>query len=379
MNATPRVIHLVISLAAGGLERLVVNWTNTRNHAHPGSTTVCCLDCCGEFSDQVEGDPVVCLQADRSRRPFDVRAVMRLRALLRHEGGTVLHSHNAAAWQYGVLGSQGLGVRHVHTEHGSNPHEMGLVNRIRNACLWRLTDAVVTVADSAAHELARKQGIPLSRIRVIPNGVSRPTPEDCRPQTTDHSKVTELRHRFHIARDAPVIGSVGRLAHVKGYDRLIKAIAMLADPSVVLLLVGDGPERETIKTLAVDHGIAERVIFAGYQSDPARYLSAMDLFVLPSRSEGVSISLLEAMANGVPVAATDVGANREVLDGGGSGVLLPGDEKEWAGLLAGVLADRDGARLRSNAAVARVQAHYSLKATLAAYEGLYAGASPIKN
>ena len=379
MNPVPPVIHLVISLAAGGLERLVVNWTNARNHTRPGSTTICCLDRPGEFADQVQGGRVVVLNADRSRRPFDVHAVLRLRALLRHQEGVVLHSHNAAAWQYGVLGCLGQRVRHIHSEHGSNPHKAGVANRIRNACLWRLTDKVVAVAESTAQDLARKQGIPVSRIRVVPNGVAASVPRDSpgrhggRPSIVEEEPIAGGSGSVPTAR--MIIGSVGRLAHVKGYDRLIHAFAQLATPSASLILVGEGPEREALEALAASLGIAARVIFAGYQSEPGLYLGAMDLFVLPSRSEGVSLSLLEAMAAGVPVAATDVGANREVLDDGRCGLLLPDDEAAWADLLTSALSDPQGAALRCRAAAARVKARYSLGATLGAYEGLYADAA----
>ena len=179
---------------------------------------------------------------------------------------------------------------------------------------------------------------------------------------------------------------MGRLAHVKGYDRLIRAFASLAPSSLnfpgasdrnanrrsapLLLLVGDGPERSSLERLARDLGVAGRVIFAGYQADPAPYLAAMNLFVLPSRSEGLSVALLEAMAAGVPVLVTEVGANREVIADGEAGTLLPDDEERWPVALASALADN--AREKVAAAQARVKTHYSLETTLDQYEKIYA-------
>jgi glycosyltransferase involved in cell wall biosynthesis len=373
--SVPQVLHLVISLAPGGLERLVVDWTNARNRLFPGSTRIVCLDTAGELAGQVAGNAVTSLTANRSRWPFDPAAVRRLRALLRRPA-MVVHSHNTAAWQYGVLACLGKGVRHVHTEHGTNPHEAGRVNRLRNALLWRMTAAVVVVADRVAGELARRQHIPKAVIRVIPNGIDLQL----------WGRAGEGSFPVTIPPNAEVIGSVGRLAPVKGYDRLIRAFAdfvalrkSLAVPqnsksigSPLLLLVGDGPERSSLAELARALGISERVLFAGYQPCPRPFYDAMNLFVLSSRSEGLSISLLEAMATGVPAAVTDVGENRVVVDEGRAGVMLSDNEADWASQLKDALSDRERLEAMSGSARARVEKHYSLEATLAGYEDLYA-------
>lgn len=417
----PHVIHLAISLDHGGLERLVVDWTNARNRQHPGSTMICCLDKPGELTGQVEGGIVMCLEAVRSRRPFDLDAVRRLRRMLTPPGSqagetpapqqgrsfdpslksdsssqalpkvwggcphppcasqvppgsqasetpapqqarTVLHTHNAAAWQYGVLACLGTGIRHVHTEHGTNPHSGGLVNRLRNALLWRMTDEIVVVAETVAEHVSRGVGIPRNRLKVIPNGI---WAAGGREQEAGSRKRRELG----IPAGARVIGSVGRLAQVKGFDRLLNAFSrMSCEPT--LLLVGDGPERATLEQQARDLGIVDRVIFAGYQADPWPCYAAMDLFVLPSHSEGLSISLLEAMSAGIPVAVTDVGENRAILDKGALGLILPEDEGQWPALLSDLLFDPTTPQ-RVAAAQERVRSRYSLKATLAGYEGLY--------
>jgi glycosyltransferase involved in cell wall biosynthesis len=170
-----------------------------------------------------------------------------------------------------------------------------------------------------------------------------------------------------------VIGSVGRLAHIKGYDRLITAFAALNNLTTSLLLVGDGPERGALERQAQQLGVADRVTFTGYQANPAPYLTRMDLFVLPSRSEGMSVALLEAMAAGIPVAVTKAGANREIIDGGHCGTLLADDEGTWAHIMAATLDDQGTTTAKVHAARQRVRDHYSLQTTLAGYERLYAG------
>ena len=373
----PKVIHLVISLAPGGLERLVVDWTNARNQRFPGSTSICCLDSLGDLASQVEGGAVCCVNATRSRWPFDSTAVRRIRESMcgqrisvvgDQSPRVILHSHNAAAWQYGVIACLGTRVRHIHTEHGTNPHYAGFVNHLRNAWLWRLTPGIAAVAGTVADALADKQGIPRGRISVIPNGIA------VRPEQEFGRETRAVRAQLGLPFATRVLGSVGRLSHVKGYDRLITAFSQ-ADAGWRLLLVGDGPERGALVRQATELGIADRVIFAGYQADPYPYYDAFDVFVLPSRSEGLSISLLEAMAAGVPVAVTDAGANREVIDGGKSGTMLPEDEGAWAVKLEGVLNDTAGTQAKAAAARTRVHDHYSQETTLDNYEQLYVAAA----
>jgi glycosyltransferase involved in cell wall biosynthesis len=157
-----------------------------------------------------------------------------------------------------------------------------------------------------------------------------------------------------------------------------------------LLLVGDGPERSALVQQAKDMGLTDQVVFAGYQTDVAPFYDAMDLFVLPSRDEGLSVALLEAMSSGVPVAVTDVGANREVIEDRKCGILLPDDETGWAdvirrrmplrpcsgqaddGLPCEALAKQGQQRNPlAERGRARVWEHYSLDATLDAYEVIY--------
>ncbi len=426
MVSFPKVLHLVISLAPGGLERLVVDWTNVRNRRMPGSTRIGCLDELGELVGQVEGcgeeGVVFCVNAKRSRWPFDSTAVRFIRYQFltpdsRLLAPNVIHAHNMAAWQYAVLAKvSGQTISSpvcvVYTQHGANVHNLNLRDRIRARILAFFTDEIVAVSSATADGMAARFWIPRRRIRVVVNGVAvgettdhRSQTIDCRPQVADprgppeevkappalRSAVCGLRSAVSFPAGALVIGTVGRLAQVKGHDRLIAAFAEVKQlwgkesfihqspitnsyaSGVFLLLVGDGHERAALEKQAHDLGVSEQVIFAGYQADPQPFYAMMDLFVLPSRSEGVSVALLEAMASGVPVAVTDVGANREVVEDGKCGVILPDDEAQWGGVFAGIFKDHEGRQRRRAAAVSRVRSHYSLEVTLEGYEKLYAG------
>ena len=387
MNVAPPVVHLVTALAHGGLERLVVDWTNARNRQWPGSTRIACLDEAGELAAQVKGGAVTVIGAARARKPWDREAVARVRAMATDHRpvSAVIHAHNMAAWQYAVLAARGTGSRVVYTQHGANTHNLGLKDRVRGQWLAWMGGDLVAVSEATARAMEQAFWIRRGRIRVIANGIAAAGAGDA-PCT----EPTRIRAELGIPDEALVLGSVGRLAQVKGYDRLIRALGKMRAgvsqpslpsavhrplPPVHLLLVGDGPERAALERLAASLGLADRVRLAGFQADPRPYLAAMDAFILSSHSEGLSMGLLEAMAAGIPVFVTDVGANREVVEAGACGVVLPADEGAWAGVLAEWLADREGRLAMAARARDRVREHYTQAATLAGYEALYARAA----
>ena len=382
-ETVPRVVHVVVSLDHGGLERLVVDWTNARNRRHPGSTRVVCLVAPGDLAALVEGRAVYCAAARRNRFPFDWLAVRRIRNELRALAAeepqadgrpfpVVVHSHNMAPHQYAVLATWGSGIPHVHTQHGPNLHVQSLKDRVRSRVLCRLTQRLIAVSRDTAEVMASRQGIPRQRLTIVPNGVSA-HPAYGAPQ------LERLQREARVPAAAFVLGSVGRLAPVKGYDRLITAFAELCrragDLNWALLLVGDGPDRAALEASARALGIADRVHFAGFQPDARQYLELMDMFVLPSRSEGLSIALLEAMAAGVPAAVTDVGESRAVIGDGQAGFILADDPAQWPECLlqwARQITAQDPAVLqRTEAAKQRVASGYSMESTLERYERLY--------
>jgi glycosyltransferase involved in cell wall biosynthesis len=183
--------------------------------------------------------------------------------------------------------------------------------------LFRFFHRIICVSRELADE-CRGQGVPDRKLEVIYNAVSldrfRP------PRAEDRAAV---RAELGIAPDALVVGAVGRLNGVKCYDDLLRAVARLRDvPRLICLLVGDGEERESLLRLRAELGLDGRALLAGQHSDVERMLWAMDVFAMPSWSEGQPLALLEAMATGLPVVATDVGAIPDTLDGTEAGILV---------------------------------------------------------
>jgi glycosyltransferase involved in cell wall biosynthesis len=314
--------------------------------------------------------PVV--EAFEPQRPWPIVSMVAplgLAQTLRRLRSDVVHIHSGA-WYKGVLAARLAGVRRViFTEHGREHDDPALQRRL-DGWAARGTDVVVAVSHRLADYLQRTVGVPADRITTIENGVDRtvfhpgPAPE-------------ELRRRLELAPGAVVIGSIGRLESVKGYDRLLRVFHRALeseDPShpLALVLVGDGSERGALQALAVELGIERRVRFAGWAGDPAQTYRLLDVFALTSRSEGLSLSLLEALASGAVPVVNDVGANAEVLGQAMTSQVVP--EGEWdrfAGVLSETARDPERRRRLQAAGLARIAERYDVLRMLQAYATLY--------
>lgn len=218
-------------------------------------------------------------------------------------------------------------------------------------------DRLVVLSDLIATELER-EGVDSARLVRIPNGVEVPPDEFSRhPDDT-------LRILF-----------LGRLHSQKGVDVLIEALSRaisIGGNSFKLTLAGDGPERGSLAAMASDLGVAAEVEFAGMVDDPGRYLAGTDLVVLPSRAEGLSNVLLEAMAGGLPVVASDIEANRSLVEDHVSGRLFAaGDADDLARVLVELADDPSARQNLGRRARAVVESEYTIQQVASRYEELY--------
>jgi glycosyltransferase involved in cell wall biosynthesis len=250
----------------------------------------------------------------------------------------------------------------IHTEHGRRAPDPWS-DRMIDSIAARHSDHVVAVSDALARHLNVLVGVPERKVSVIVNGVETNAFLPDRMQ---------LRRELGIAPHMHVIGSVGRLEPVKGYDVALRALAQLDRTDVVLVIAGDGSERERLQMLASSLGVARRVFFLGWRNDVELLHAASDIFSMSSHSEGTSVSLLEAMAAGKCPVVTTVGGNAAVL---GSKLrhrlVKPNDAVALA--LAWRAALDDGARTTRDGAAARVRvaAQFSVERMVRSYEELY--------
>jgi sugar transferase (PEP-CTERM/EpsH1 system associated) len=260
----------------------------------------------------------------------------------------------------------------IHSEHG---YEVDMLEglpkrrRILRRFAYAAADVVFTVSEQLRSYHSRQAWIPMERIRVLPNGVN--TSQFARRP----GESQETRQRLGLGDGSLVIGAVGRMVPIKDHAILLQAAEILISRGmpVRVLLVGSGPELAKHKeSVAASPRLSGRVVFAGADSDVPALLNAMDIFVLPSLSEGMSNTLLEAMASSLPVVATRVGGNPELVEEQRSGWLFePGDVMALAAILERIGGDSDLREGFGQAARRRAVQHFSLEAMVGSYRNLY--------
>ncbi len=240
-----------------------------------------------------------------------------------------------------------------------------------------------------AEEMARTKGFPLLRGAAVNNTAFAAISEDIERQWlalgVPRAKMVRMASgvdasTFHpgpseVEADLPPRPRVvftGRLHPQKNLDLLVDVWPEVGPTTgATLVLVGDGPERERLAVRAAERGVSERVHFAGAAANPADYLRAADVFVLPSVAEGMSNSLLEAMATGLPCLASDIGGNTDLLGAGDAGLLLPDDRAAWRDALLRVLSDRELAARLGRSARQRIDEEFALPRVVDRYLELY--------
>lgn len=298
---------------------------------------------------------------------LDLRLARSLASLARRSGADVLHAHNTLSLLYAVMAGFITRKPVLATLHGAN-YEGPARHRKLRRWLARRCAAVACVSQDALAAAREQDRIDPKRLRLVYNGIDLGEIAAAAPQRE------AARDGLSLEAGQAAIISVGRLSPEKDYGTLLAAVGELAgrEDAPCLLLVGDGPERSKLEQKARELGLGQAVRFLGARGDVPRLLAASDLFALSSLSEGVSMALLEAMAAKLPVVATNVGGNPEVVLPGDTGLLVPpADPQALARGLAQILDDPTQAQAMGRAGAARVQERFSLEAMCRAYAELY--------
>lgn len=356
MSGPVPIMMLVLNLEVGGQERMLLELTRSLN---PNSfkALICCLEGRGRLADQAEAAGIEVLALNKPGG-FSLATVHRLRTLVRERNIALIHSHNNPGLIYGGLTVCGTSVKHVHTKHGvgSASAKARWLNRIASSTV----DTFVPVSDALLAQAQADEGIPRAKLKRIDNGV-------------------DLEPFLGIARSSggeggPVIGHVARLNPIKNQRLLINLFADFVSnqPTAKLVIVGDGPDRAELESLAAELGISGSVCFAGIQSEIAAYLARFDWFALTSHSEGTPISVIEAMASGLPVTSTRVGGMPAIVSEGKTGFLADPEDRtkmldDWGRLAQ----DQTLRRNMGKAARQFAMTHYDIHRMTQAYEAVY--------
>lgn len=363
------VTHVVNSLDPGGTERLVIGMCRALAADH--DIEVVCLDRPGEWAGELRAAGVA-VHALWRRPGLDPAMPGALAAHLRRHGTRIVHAHQCTAWFYAALSRLlHASPRLLLEEHGRffPEVERPLRRSLNRLLLRRLTHRFVAVSADVRERLAVYEGLPRAAIEVVPNGVPRPT-------ALAPAARAALRASLGLPVDAFVVGTVGRFDPIKNLPLLVDALARAAPqlPRLRALLVGDGAELAAVRQRVAAAALDDRVCFTGFRADARELTQCMDLFVLSSHSEGLSIALLDAQAAGVPAAVTAVGGNPDVVVHGETGwVVAPGDA---AALAAAIVAGGGDARLCAGLGAAAVRRHaerFDWEAMLRRYRELYRG------
>lgn len=362
-----RVLQVVLSLNPGGTERLVLELA-ARLHAEIPMHVVC-LDDAGKWAGEIQdrGITVDALGRRPGFRPELGRAIARL---AREHRATLIHAHQYSPFVYSCLSRlSGLGVPLVFTEHGrQSAAPPSSKRRAANLLLRRFAARVFAVSEELKRHMAA-EGFSARSIEVIYNGI------DVGPRPHEHGRAG-IRAELGVSDTEFVIGTIGRLDPVKGFDTLMRAVARLPpalDPT--LLIIGDGPEREALGRLADGELSGCRVRLIGHRDNARRYLPAFDVFVNSSESEGISLTILEAMAAALPVLVTRVGGTPEVIDESCGWLTPAGDPATMAAALVSIASQEELRKAMGSRARERVETRFTLDRMVGDYREVYLSAT----
>lgn len=354
MNVPLRVAHVTQGLDVGGQERLLVEMARHRDR-NRFDWTVIVLGTRGPLADALEADGVRIMTLDT---PTGLRFGLwrRLARLLRSEQIDVVHTHDDRPLIYGIPAAWWANIpRRIHSHHHGRLAQFTW----RQRCLMRQAARFAQRFVCVSHDSSRymiEQGIPAVKVQTLWNGIDL------------------TRFAFQGPCDDGAIVTVARLSPEKDIANLLRAVptVVTTNPLARFEIAGDGPCRAELEQLATVLNIANNVKFHGEVRDVPALLAKARLFVLPSQSEGISLTLLEAMARGLPIVTTNVGGNPEVVEAGTTGLLVPARDPAALGqAILTLVADPTRANQMGVAGRQRVEKYFDIRTMTAQYEAMY--------
>lgn len=361
-------MHIIYALDVGGMQKGLSNLINMMDPLFVNS--ICCITKAGIFKEKIKKQGIEIFELNK-KEGNDFSSLIKLVSLLRKKKVDIVH---ARCW--GALFDAAIAAKIakipvvIYGEHGRRYEDVFHPKKrqiwLRKILLTYFVDKIVAVSTEVKEWLQNSIGIKQDKIICIHNGID--------PKEAEIEINLNKRKQIGIQNGEIVIGTIGRLDPVKDYSTLIYAASEIINqfPNVGLLFVGDGPMRNDLENLGKNLHIENKIMFLGERTDTIELLKMMDIFVLPSLIEGISNTILEAMSCGIPVVATNVGGNPEVVINGETGFLVPPkDSHALAEAIREILKDRSkGVRL-GLAGKERTNQHFSLTNMVKAYETLY--------
>jgi len=385
----PLIAHVVHRFDVGGMENGLVNLVNRLPADFADHCVIVLTEANPGFAARIRRPGV---RIHELHRPpgQTARVFPRLYRLLRGLRPAIFHTRNAGTLETQLVAWAGRVPVRIHGEHGWDMADLAGANRkllTMRRVMRHFVHHQIALSSPTASYLTECVGVPAARVTNICNGVDTARFTPPRDQAAVRARLAPQA----LPPEAFAVGAVGRLSGVKNLPMLVDAFALVAGRNgdfarqARLVLVGDGPERQALAEQIAQLQLAQCTLLAGAQDNVPDWLQALDLLCLPSLAEGISNAILEAMASGLPVVATDVGGNAELVEDGRTGCLVPsGDAAALAGQIEAYFTDR--ARLAEHGEAARRLAvtKFSLDTMVNAYHRVYmeqlirAGALPAR-
>jgi len=358
------VARIITWLPPGGIEQRLAALLPRLNQP-PFRVTVVCLRERGLLADSLEqaGVPVVVFPMKSRLEPAGLRA---LAQWMRDQQVDLVHSHMYRSNVPATIAARMAGVRAVLCQmHNINTWETWR-QRWMDRLLMRWRTAMVAVSEEVKRDIVANLACDPERVHVLYNGIDL-------EKYSAAQRDPELAERLGVPKGSRVVVVLARLAQQKGHIRLLKALDLVRDelPPTHVLLVGEGKMRDAIQQEVIKRHLQEMVTFAGHRDDVPQVLALADLSVLASDREGFSNAIVESLAAGVPVVATDVGGNSEAIVNGESGLLVPHDDVHALARALKLLLTDDSLRERTSQAARRRAQRFSLDQMLEETRRLY--------
>jgi len=367
MSRVINILHVIGGLDVGGAEVLLRHICGHINKSRY-KITVCSLGNKGLIGREIEqlGIPVIGLGT--SGRAYDLRVTRQLLGLIKAFHPDVIHCHMFKANFHGRVAGVGAGVPVIIATEQNRYEGKRKVDIWADRLLAQVSSKIIACSESVKQFTAQQEGIPLERFVVIHNGIN------TSDFFTNGKDGDQARKELGFEKNALVIGTVGRLVEQKGHRYLVDAMRQIlqAFPMTRALIVGEGDLRQKLEEQVASMGLSGYVKFAGSRRDIPRLLSAMNVFAFPSLWEGLPIALMEAMAIGLPVVASDVDGIPEVVDNEITGMLMPPRNSALlAEALMTILDNQTLARMMGKRGRERVLSQFTIDHYLERLDALY--------
>jgi glycosyltransferase involved in cell wall biosynthesis len=366
-NPTAKAVaHVLDSLEVGGLERTVVRLAIAQKESGD-HVQVITIWANGPLAAPLKqaGIKITCIN---KKSGLDFSAIKKIRRII-SRGIEVIHSHNVLPHYYATIASLGIDVRRISTRHDMGVHLKGKRMQFLYGLSLYKTHSVVAVCEAAKNRFVTENIVPEDLISVIYNGIP-----EIKARTECNDKASDRRHQLRLPASGPIVGSIGRLNVVKDYGTLIASFKEVLNkhPDAKLVIAGDGPERNKLQLQIEELDISDKVTLLGERNDVEELLGQFDIFALTSLTEGFSVALVEAAWSGLPIVATDVGGNREIVQDGITGFLTePGNIQDVTEKIEKLLSDNRLRQRFGSVSRSRAEANWTLELMREKYQRVY--------